>query len=180
MPIRVIASAAASRSSARSKGKRRERYADEEEGAALLGGGEQDSEYDDAFREEVEASTSAPVLSQKRTSAQLSKRSAKDKSRTVPFRPPEKLQSRFPPNIVQNQKYNVFTFLPIVFYEQFKFFFNLYFLLVALSQFVPALKIGMCPFRLYHGFSNVVLRFHINVRCPPGICTVSDNGQRGV
>jgi phospholipid-translocating ATPase len=36
----------------------------------------------------------------------------------------------------------VFTFLPIVFYEQFKFFFNLYFLLVALSQFVPALKTG--------------------------------------
>ncbi|KAG6833415.1 hypothetical protein H0H87_007400 [Tephrocybe sp. NHM501043] len=51
-------------------------------------------------------------------------------------------QSRFPANIVRNQKYNAFTFLPIVFYEQFKFFFNLYFLLVALSQFVPALKIG--------------------------------------
>ena len=54
----------------------------------------------------------------------------------------EKLQSRFTPNTVRNQKYNAFTFLPIVFYEQFKFFFNLYFLLVALSQFVPALKIG--------------------------------------
>lgn len=54
----------------------------------------------------------------------------------------EKLQSGFPPNIVRNQKYNAFTFLPIVFYEQFKFFFNLYFLLVALSQFIPALKIG--------------------------------------
>lgn len=56
----------------------------------------------------------------------------------------DKLQSRFPPNIVRNQKYNTFTFLPLVFYEQFKFFFNLYFLLVALSQFVPALKIGNC------------------------------------
>lgn len=55
----------------------------------------------------------------------------------------EKLQKKFPPNIVRNQKYNAFTFLPIVFYEQFKFFFNLYFLLVALSQFVPALKIGL-------------------------------------
>jgi phospholipid-translocating ATPase len=88
----------------------------------------------------------------------------KDKSRTVSFRPPgtsslcysswafraqrsvEKIQKRFPPNIVRNQKYNAFTFLPIVFYEQFKFFFNLYFLLVALSQFVPALKIGEPPF----------------------------------
>jgi hypothetical protein len=43
---------------------------------------------------------------------------------------------------VRNQKYNLFTFLPMVLYEQFKFFFNLYFLLVALSQFIPALKIG--------------------------------------
>jgi len=58
----------------------------------------------------------------------------------------EKFQSRFSPNTVKNQKYNAFTFLPIVFYEQFKFFFNLYFLLVALSQFVPALKIGSCLF----------------------------------
>ncbi|KAG2005574.1 calcium-transporting ATPase [Coprinopsis cinerea AmutBmut pab1-1] len=66
----------------------------------------------------------------------------KDKSRTIPFNPPEKLQSKFPANIVRNQKYNVFTFLPVVLYEQFKFFFNLYFLLVALSQFVPALRIG--------------------------------------
>jgi phospholipid-translocating ATPase len=54
----------------------------------------------------------------------------------------EKLQNKYPANVVRNQKYNVFTFFPIVFYEQFKFFFNLYFLLVALSQFIPALKIG--------------------------------------
>ena len=54
----------------------------------------------------------------------------------------DKFRNRFTANIVRNQKYNVFTFLPIVLYEQFKFFFNLYFLLVALSQFIPALKIG--------------------------------------
>ncbi|KAL5520334.1 hypothetical protein ACEPAG_9548 [Sanghuangporus baumii] len=66
----------------------------------------------------------------------------KDRSRTIPFRPPEKFQNKFPANIVRNQKYNVITFLPIVLYEQFKFFFNLYFLLVALSQFVPQLRIG--------------------------------------
>jgi phospholipid-translocating ATPase len=58
----------------------------------------------------------------------------------------DKLKSKFPANIVRNQKYNVFTFLPIVFYEQFKFFFNLYFLLVALSQFVPALRTGALSF----------------------------------
>ncbi|CAO1616277.1 unnamed protein product [Parajaminaea phylloscopi] len=49
---------------------------------------------------------------------------------------------KHPPNIVRNQKYSVITFLPLVLYEQFKFFFNLYFLLVALSQFIPPLKIG--------------------------------------
>lgn len=93
---------------------------------------------------------------------------AKDKSRTIPFQPsgkflclawsmitypptlPEKLQARYPANVVRNQKYNFATFLPLVFYEQFKFFFNLYFLLVALSQFVPALKIGACCDAAYH------------------------------
>ena len=40
----------------------------------------------------------------------------------------------FPGNVVCNQKYTLISFLPIVLYEQFKFFFNLYFLLVALSQ----------------------------------------------
>ncbi|BGP00482.1 Putative aminophospholipid-translocase [Rhodotorula toruloides] len=34
------------------------------------------------------------------------------------------------------------TFLPLVLYEQFKFFYKFYFSLVALSQFVPALRIG--------------------------------------
>ncbi|KAG8733388.1 putative aminophospholipid-translocase [Ceratobasidium sp. 423] len=67
---------------------------------------------------------------------------SKDKSRTIPFRPLQSLRSKFPPNVVRNQKYTVITFLPLVIYAQFKFFFNLYFLLVALSQFVPALKIG--------------------------------------
>ncbi|KPV71916.1 uncharacterized protein RHOBADRAFT_56295 [Rhodotorula graminis WP1] len=64
--------------------------------------------------------------------------------RTIPLNEPaqKRKKSPFPPNIVKNQKYNVATFLPLVLYEQFKFFYNLYFLLVALSQFVPALRIG--------------------------------------
>ncbi|KAJ3142877.1 putative aminophospholipid-translocase [Geranomyces variabilis] len=48
----------------------------------------------------------------------------------------------FAANVIRNQKYNIVSFIPIVLYEQFKFFFNLYFLLVAMSQFIPALKIG--------------------------------------
>lgn len=48
----------------------------------------------------------------------------------------------FPPNIVRNQKYNIFTFLPIVLFNQFKFFLNLYFLLMACSQFIDCFKVG--------------------------------------
>lgn len=48
----------------------------------------------------------------------------------------------FVSNAVLNAKYNPVTFIPVILYEQFKFFFNLYFLLVALSQIIPALRIG--------------------------------------
>lgn len=50
--------------------------------------------------------------------------------------------TRFPPNIVSNAKYTAFTFLPVTLYNEFSFFFNMYFLLVALSQAIPALRIG--------------------------------------
>ncbi|CAG2167263.1 unnamed protein product, partial [Oppiella nova] len=54
----------------------------------------------------------------------------------------EKLRQSFPANIVRNQKYNILTFLPIVLFNQFKFFLNLYFLLMACSQFINSLKVG--------------------------------------
>ncbi|KAK0477044.1 hypothetical protein IW261DRAFT_1488351 [Armillaria novae-zelandiae] len=108
-----IAAVASSRKAG--KKSRKDRYVDDpEEEASLLGGEMYDEE--EGYVEET-------PLQEVRKSV-------------------HKVQSRYPPNIVRNQKYNPFTFLPIVFYEQFKFFFNLYFLLVALSQFVPALKIG--------------------------------------
>lgn len=40
------------------------------------------------------------------------------------------------------QKYSIITFLPLVLYQQFKFFLNLYFLVMALSQFIPDIRIG--------------------------------------
>lgn len=49
---------------------------------------------------------------------------------------------KFTSNAVSNAKYSPVSFIPVILYEQFKFFFNLYFLLVALSQIVPALQIG--------------------------------------
>ena len=45
-------------------------------------------------------------------------------------------------NKLNNQKYNLFSFIPKVLYNEFKFFFNLFFLLIALSQFIPFLKVG--------------------------------------
>jgi len=49
---------------------------------------------------------------------------------------------RFPPNAVSNAKYTAWSFLPQTLYNEFSFFFNMYFLLVALSQIIPSLRIG--------------------------------------
>ena len=52
----------------------------------------------------------------------------------------------YPPNYVSNKadnsKYNFLTFIPMVFYNQFKHFLNFYFLLIAMLQFIPALRVG--------------------------------------
>ncbi|PVH75740.1 P-type ATPase-like protein [Cadophora sp. DSE1049] len=50
--------------------------------------------------------------------------------------------ARFPPNAVSNAKYTPISFLPRTLYNEFSFFFNMYFLLVALSQAIPPLRIG--------------------------------------
>lgn len=50
--------------------------------------------------------------------------------------------SKFPPNAVSNAKYTPWSFLPRTLYNEFSYFFNMYFLLVALSQVIPALRIG--------------------------------------
>lgn len=49
---------------------------------------------------------------------------------------------RYPRNNVNNQKYTPLTFLPLVLFNQFKYFFNLFFLIVALSQAIEALRVG--------------------------------------
>uniref|UniRef100_A0A674EZA1 Phospholipid-transporting ATPase n=1 Tax=Salmo trutta TaxID=8032 RepID=A0A674EZA1_SALTR len=74
--------------------------------------------------------------------ARMCRRTKELKARTVWLGHPEKCEEKYPKNAIKNQKYNFFTFVPGVLYQQFKFFLNLYFLVVACSQFVPALKIG--------------------------------------
>ncbi|KAL4753557.1 hypothetical protein BDW72DRAFT_201477 [Aspergillus terricola var. indicus] len=51
-------------------------------------------------------------------------------------------RAKYPPNIVSNAKYTPWSFLPRTLYNEFSFFFNIYFLLVALSQIIPVLRIG--------------------------------------
>ncbi|OAF65750.1 hypothetical protein A3Q56_06539 [Intoshia linei] len=60
-------------------------------------------------------------------------------------------QSQYPRNIVRNQKFNFVSFVPLVSFsflksqvliDQFKFFHNLYFLILSLSQLIPIFKVG--------------------------------------
>jgi phospholipid-translocating ATPase len=50
--------------------------------------------------------------------------------------------SRFPINAISNSRYTPWSFLPVTLFNEFKFFINMYFLMVALSQIIPALRIG--------------------------------------
>lgn len=50
--------------------------------------------------------------------------------------------TKYPANVVSNAKYTPWSFLPRTLYNEFSFFFNIYFLLVALSQIIPILRIG--------------------------------------
>lgn len=76
------------------------------------------------------------------------------KPRTV-FLGHRKTTEKYPANAIRNQKYNVISFLPLVLFEQFKFFLNLYFLIMALSQFHPDIRIGGC-FALFFS-SNIAI-----------------------
>ena len=49
---------------------------------------------------------------------------------------------KFSPNVISNAKYTAWSFLPRTLYNEFSFFLNIYFLLVALSQVIPYLRIG--------------------------------------
>ncbi|CBX96890.1 hypothetical protein IAQ61_008163 [Plenodomus lingam] len=60
--------------------------------------------------------------------------------RTIAVGQPQ--SSKFPANAVSNAKYTPWSFLPRTLYNEFSFFINMYFLLVALSQLIPALRLG--------------------------------------
>jgi len=62
------------------------------------------------------------------------------------------------PNVINNSKYSILSFFPLVLYHQFRYFFNFFFLVIALSQFVDMLKVGflftyIAPLILVLGFT---------------------------
>jgi phospholipid-translocating ATPase len=65
-----------------------------------------------------------------------------DPSSTRTINVGQRQPARFPVNVVSNSRYTPWSFLPLTLYNEFKFFINIYFLLVALSQLLPALRIG--------------------------------------
>ena len=46
-------------------------------------------------------------------------------------------------NKLNNRKYTVLGFVPMVLYQQFRYFFNMFFLLLCVSQFIDAFKVGL-------------------------------------
>jgi phospholipid-translocating ATPase len=63
-------------------------------------------------------------------------------------------------NAVNNQKYNIINFLPLVLFNQFKLFFNFFQLAINLSQFVPLLKVGIYFFIIRVSIHLFVSTYH--------------------
>lgn len=78
----------------------------------------------------------------------IANRLSRTKTEDATSKPPREVlvgqaqRSKYSPNIVSNAKYTPWSFLPRTLYNEFSFFFNIYFLLVALSQIIPTLRIG--------------------------------------
>ncbi|KAK0343722.1 putative aminophospholipid-translocase [Friedmanniomyces endolithicus] len=151
-------------------GRRRPREADTEDLEALIDGGDE-AQRDPGYGEEHEgllpATESTGILSfnpgDSRTrrkgitrflpftttpaaiaSSSPDSESSAATTRTIHVAAPKQPlpNTKYPPNTISNAKYTPWSFLPRTLWNEFKFFFNLYFLLVALSQIVPALRIG--------------------------------------
>lgn len=121
-----------------------------EDEEALLGRRSEEEEAEgDTGTEEGGGETGGGRLL-RRLGSRLSLRSTGGEDTVVDFTPSKETRTvnldggagKYPPNIVSNHRFTPFTFLPLTLWHEFSFFFNLYFLLVALSQCIPALRIG--------------------------------------
>lgn len=68
-------------------------------------------------------------------------------------------------NGINNRKYSIIGFVPMVLFNQFKYFFNMFFLLLALSQFIPPLKVGR----------PLITRAHVLVHRASSLCAHNDH-----
>ncbi|XP_070194788.1 probable phospholipid-transporting ATPase IIB isoform X2 [Littorina saxatilis] len=64
------------------------------------------------------------------------------KPRTVYIGMARGAPEKHPRNVIRNQKYSIISFIPKVLFDQFSIFLNLYFLVMALSQLIPAVRVG--------------------------------------
>lgn len=71
-------------------------------------------------------------------------------------------------NKVDNTRYNFLTFLPKFLFNQFKYFFNFYYLLLCISQLIPPLKIGI----------QDITRFYLHIRSSASICYLNFASKR--
>lgn len=71
--------------------------------------------------------------------------------------------TRFHTNKQNNKKYSWLSLVPLVLFHQFKFFYNFFFLMIGLSQFIPALKVGkyiiLCALFLFLIFKSIGFMF---------------------
>lgn len=108
----------------------------------IRGGSSRSSSVSSSLRSRQNSLSGSPTPFQL-PSATTTKNSTRSASvRIIPLTPDSIKCSRYPPNIVSNHRFTPFTFLPLTLYHEFSYFFNLYFLLVAVSQFIPVLRIG--------------------------------------
>lgn len=113
-----------------------------------------------SVKEELRPLLSTPSNSQRASSPSQQDSSKKKKEGKSVFRrckdvifPPRRLVERTVPisgngmdmncpNVIRNQKFTFWNFLPINLYHQFKSFINFYYLILTISQFFPVLKVG--------------------------------------
>ena len=88
----------------------------------------------------------------------------------------ETVPRKFRSNKISNTKYNIITFVPLVLINQFKFFFNLFFLIIALTQFIPPLRVG--TFNVYP--LNDTFRLPVHLRGTIDLRAYRDDDQRGL
>lgn len=62
--------------------------------------------------------------------------------RTIKFNNFNFVVRGIPDNTINNQRYTFFSFLPMILFDQFRYFFNFFFLIICLSQFVEPLRVG--------------------------------------